>query len=140
MAYRCVVDTGSPASRAISVSEYCRPCLKIRISAMALLATVRPCSVALPAIKLSSVAPAATGHRPGGPPLALRLQLPRMPYIESLSAVAAVFPEYQEGAVAMFENSQTFVRPATPLSMGPQIGLARVLLDESAPPEPRWVA
>jgi hypothetical protein len=48
------VEIGSPASRAISVSECSLPSVKVMRMAVILLVTDRPDSVELPAIALSS--------------------------------------------------------------------------------------
>src|SRR6476661_461304 len=50
---RCAVDTGSPASRAISVSECSLPSVKVIRIEVILLVTERPDSVAFPANDLS---------------------------------------------------------------------------------------
>ena len=49
-----MVDTGSPASRAISVRECMLPSVKVMRIEVILLVTDRPDSVELPAIRVSS--------------------------------------------------------------------------------------
>src|SRR6185503_3187843 len=53
---RCVVDTGNPASRAISVSECALPSVKVMRMEVILLVTDRPDSVELPAIRVLPLA------------------------------------------------------------------------------------
>ena len=58
-----MVDTGNPASRAISVSECALPSVKVMRMEVILLVTDRPDSVELPAIPVPS--PPAAGERTG---------------------------------------------------------------------------
>lgn len=61
---RWAVETGSPASRAISVNECSLPSVKVMRIDVILLVTERPDSVELPAIDLSSTSWRCAPTRP----------------------------------------------------------------------------